>query len=78
MAPCWGSTGWPASRPIAELADLFVDPTVTGRGVGATLLADAAGFSVSMGARRVGSVASSSLVGEELPRFELVMDPAGG
>jgi GNAT superfamily N-acetyltransferase len=84
--------------PVAELADLFVDPTVIGRGVGATLLADAvdraralgvsrlvidadphaAGFYVRMGARRVGSVASSSIVGRQLPRFELVTDPAGG
>ncbi len=84
--------------PVAELADLFVDPTVIGRGIGATLLADAvdraralgvsrlvidadpnaAGFYVRMGARRVGSVASSSIFGRELPRFELVVDPAGG
>jgi GNAT superfamily N-acetyltransferase len=84
--------------PVAELADLFVDPTVIGRGVGATLLADAvdraralgvsrlvidadphaAGFYVRMGARRVGSVASSSIVRRQLPRFELVTDPAGG
>jgi GNAT superfamily N-acetyltransferase len=84
--------------PVAELADLFVDPTAIGRGVGATLLADAvdraralgvsrlvidadphaAGFYVRMGARRVGSVASSSIVGRELPRFELLVNPAGG
>lgn len=84
--------------PVAELADLFVDPTAIGRGVGATLLADtvdrarslgvsglvidadpnAAGFYVRMGARRVGSVASSSITGRELPRFGLVVDPAGG
>ena len=84
--------------PVAELADLFVDPMAIGRGVGATLLADAvdraralgvsrlvidvdphaAGFSVRMGARRVGSVASSSIVGRELPRLEFVVDPAGG
>jgi len=84
--------------PVAELADLFVDPTAIGRGVGATLLADAvdraralgtsrlvidadphaAGFYLRMGARRVGSVASSSIVGRELPRLELVIDPAGG
>ncbi len=96
--PCWESTGWPVRRRFAELADLFVDPMVIGRGVGATLLADAvdraralgvsrlvitadphaAGFYMRMGARRVGSVASSSLVGRMLPRFDLVTDPAGG
>ena len=84
--------------PVAELADLFVDPTAIGRGVGATLLADAvdraralgvsrlvidadpnaAGFYVRMGARRVGSVAGSSIIGRELPRFDLVIDAAGG
>ena len=86
------------AAPVAELADLFVDPTAIGRGLGATLLADAvdraralgvsrlvidadphaAGFYVRMGARRVGSVASSSVAGRELPRFELVTDPGGG
>ncbi len=84
--------------PVAELADLFVDLMAIGRGVGATLLADAVdraralgvsrlvidadphavGFYVRMGARRVGSVASGSVAGRELPRFELVMDPGGG
>jgi GNAT superfamily N-acetyltransferase len=84
--------------PVADLADLFVDPMAIGRRIGATLLADAVdraralgvarlvidadphatGFYVGMGARRVGSVASSSIVGRELPRFKLVIDPAGG
>ena len=74
--------------PVAELADLFVDPTAIGRGVGATLLADAvdraralgvsrlvidadpnaAGSYERMAARRAGSVASSSIIGRELPR----------
>jgi GNAT superfamily N-acetyltransferase len=86
------------AAPVAELADLFVDPMAIGRGVGATLLADAvdraralgvsrlvidadphaAGFYVRMSARRIGSVASGSVVGRELPRFELVIDLAGG
>jgi len=76
--------------PVAELADLFVDPMAIGRGVGATLLADAVdpnaagfyvrmgAFYVRMGARRMGSVASGSVVGRELPRFGLVVDPGGG
>ena len=84
--------------PVAELAELFVDPMMIGRGVGATLLADAvdraralgvsrlvidadphaAGFCVRMGALGSGSVASSSIVGKELPHCELVMDRAGG
>jgi GNAT superfamily N-acetyltransferase len=81
--------------PVAELADLFVDPDAIGRGVGAVLLADAVdraralgisrltidadphaeGFYARMGARRVGTVASGSIPGRELPRLELAVDP---
>jgi GNAT superfamily N-acetyltransferase len=81
--------------PVAELADLFVDPDAIGRGVGAALLADAVdramalgisrltidadphaeGFYARMGARRVGTVASGSIPGRELPRLELAVDP---
>jgi len=77
--------------PVAELADLFVDPAAIGQGLGATLLADAVeraralgvvrlvidadpnaeGFYLRMGARRVGTVASGSIPGRELPRLEL-------
>ena len=84
--------------PIAELADLFVDPNAIGHGVGATLLADAVnraralgishlvidadpnaeGFYARMGARRVGTVASGSIAGRELPRLELVVEPVTG
>ena len=79
--------------PVAELADLFVDPDAIGQGVGAVLLADAVGraralgisrllidadphaegFYAHLGARRIGSVASGSLPGRELPRLELVV-----
>ena len=79
--------------PVAELADLFVDPDAIGQGVGAVLLADAVararslgishllidadpnaeGFYAHLGARRIGSVASGSIPGRELPRLELVV-----
>jgi len=79
--------------PVAELADLFVDPDAIGQGVGALLLADAVGraralgisrllidadphaegFYAHLGARRIGSVASGSVPGRELPRLELVV-----
>ena len=79
--------------PVAELADLFVDPDAIGQGVGALLLADAVGraralgisrllidadphaegFYAHLGARRIGSVASGSIPGRELPRLELVV-----
>ena len=82
--------------PVAELADLFVDPDAIGQGVGAALLADAVGraralgisrllidadpnaegFYARMGARRIGSVASGSIPGRELPRLELAVAPA--
>jgi GNAT superfamily N-acetyltransferase len=84
--------------PVAELADLFVDPTAIGQGVGATLLADAVDraravgvarlvidsdphaeeFYAHMGARRIGTVASGSIPGRELPRLELAVAPATG
>jgi GNAT superfamily N-acetyltransferase len=84
--------------PVAELADLFVDPEAIGRGVGAALFADAVdraralgivrltidsdpnaeGFYARMGARRVGTVASGSISGRELPRLELAVGPAAG
>jgi GNAT superfamily N-acetyltransferase len=86
------------AAPVAELADLFVDPSAIGRGLGATLLADAVdraralgisrllidadpdaeGFYARMGARRVGTVASGSVVGRELPRLDLVVGPRTG
>jgi GNAT superfamily N-acetyltransferase len=84
--------------PVAELADLFVDPDAIGSGVGAALFADAVdraraegvsrllidadphaeGFYTRMGARRVGTVASGSVAGRELPRLELVVEPLTG
>ena len=84
--------------PIAELADLFVDPDAIGRGVGATLLADAVAraealgivrlvidadphaeeFYARMGARRIGTVASGSIAGRELPQLELAVPPSAG
>jgi GNAT superfamily N-acetyltransferase len=84
--------------PVAELADLFVDPDAIGSGVGAALLADAVdraradgisrllidadphaeGFYARMGARRVGTVASGSIAGRELPRLELAVEPLTG
>jgi hypothetical protein len=39
---------------------------------------NAASFYVRMGARRAGSLASSPIIGRELPGFELFVDPAGG
>jgi GNAT superfamily N-acetyltransferase len=39
--------------PVAELADLFVDPVVIGRGVGATLLADAVDRARALGVARL-------------------------
>jgi GNAT superfamily N-acetyltransferase len=39
--------------PVAKLADLFVDPTVIGRGVGATLLADAVDRARALGVSRL-------------------------
>ena len=36
------------------------------------------GFYLRMGARRVGSVASGSIAGRQLPRLELVIHPATG
>jgi len=82
--------------PVAELADLFVDPDAIGQGIGAALLADAVGraralgisrllidadphaeaFYARLGARRIGSIASGSIPGRELPRLELLVEPA--
>ena len=64
-------------------ATLLADAVDRARALGVSRLVidadpNAAGFYVRMGARRVGSVASGSIVGRELPRFELVIDPAEG
>lgn len=84
--------------PVAELADLFVDPDAIGHGLGAALLADAVdraralgitrlvidadphaeGFYEHLGARRVGTVASGSIAGRELPRLELLVASVPG
>jgi GNAT superfamily N-acetyltransferase len=77
--------------PVGELADLFVDPSAIGTGVGGQLMRhaidlarvlglrtltidadpNAEAFYRHAGAVRVGSVASGSVPGRELPRLEL-------
>ena len=80
-----------SDEPDPELAMLFVEPTLMGKGIGAALMRDAmqrvidrgwstlrieadpnaAGFYEHFGAELVGSVASASIPGRELPLYRI-------
>ncbi len=83
VAELAGLFGDPVAIGHGVGATLLADAVDRARALGVSRLVidadpNAAGFYVRMGARRVGSVASSSIVDRELPRFELVTDPGGG